>query len=142
MTDFYDDESTAGPIAIDTGLPPEAADLRTTYDKARMDAIRDSAEYKAAKALFRGQCVKMKIPMPDGTLSDGAPCFNCGREIDYRLKHPHPDSWSLEHIKSVKDSPHLILDPGNFAASHLDCNQRRGTDDEFALDIGTPSEIW
>lgn len=141
--EFYDDESDHAPVpgALED-MPAAAADLKTTYDKERMDAIRASSEYQNARTAFRKDCAKMHVPMPDGSISDGAPCFNCGREIDYNLKHPHPESWSLEHIKTVKEAPHLILDLGNWASSHLDCNQRRGTDDEFALDIGVPSELW
>lgn len=138
--DFYDDVTTVDSLAY-----PESDgmhDTLTTYDKARLDAIRSSHEYRDLRETFRGQCVKMHIPLADGTISRGAPCFDCGKEIDYSLKHPHPEAWSLEHIKTVKEAPELILDVSNWAAAHLDCNQRRGTDDEFALDIGEPSEIW
>lgn len=138
--DFYDDLTAEDtPAVADSTL---GDDYRTTYNKARMDAIRDSSEYKTMRLTFRGQCEKIAIPLADGTMSKGAPCFNCGRGIDYRLKHPHPDSWSLEHIRTVKEAPELILDVANWAASHLDCNQRRGTDDKDAMDIGEPSEIW
>lgn len=66
---------------------------------------------------------------------------NCREEIDYRLKEPHPYSWTLDHLKPVQDHPELIMEISNFAASHRDCNVRRGTD-EPAMDLGIPSEVW
>lgn len=111
------------------------------YDAQAMDAIRRSSQYQTQRDEFRKQCRKMSMPLPDGTPSDGLPCWLCNRAIDYKLKHPHPESWSLDHAKTVKEAPQLIMDIGNWRASHLDCNQRRGTDEPF-IDIGEPSEEW
>lgn len=136
MTDgFYDDSGDLDTTVFTEGRP------ELTYDKAAVDAIRNSWEYKNQRANFRATCANMKVPLPDGSISNGAPCWLCGGAIDYRLKWPHPESWSLEHIKTVKEAPELILDMTNWASAHLDCNQRRGTDEAF-LDIGEPSEIW
>jgi hypothetical protein len=76
---------------------------------------------------------------PDGTT--GEHCWLCGQPIDYRLKFPHPRSWSLDHIVPVKDSPTLMLNSSNFRSAHLDCNNHRQSD-EPAIEMGTPSEIW
>lgn len=125
--EFYDDVG-AEPITV-----PAA------YDKGIADKIRESSPYKRQKVLFREQCAKM--PHPLGINGKGAPCHICNGPIDYRLRHPHPESWSLDHLVSVKERMDLILDLGNWRASHLDCNQRRGTE-EPAIDIGVPSENW
>ena len=112
---------------------PEGAPLR--YGAARphakkIDQIRHSHAYKKARASFRAECKLAKKV-----------CHLCGEDIDYRLQEPHPYSWTLDHIKPVQDNPELIMERNNWAASHRDCNVRRGTD-EPALDLGVPSEIW
>lgn len=117
----------------------EIAEVAAAYDKAMADKIRDSSAYKKQRALFREQCAKM--PHPLGIRGKGAPCHICNNPIDYSLKHPHPESWSLDHALTVKERMDLIMDWGNWRASHLDCNQRRGTE-EPAIDIGVPSEDW
>lgn len=132
MTDTYDDATDLGAIVAAGSIPQ-------VYDKAVMDRIRESSPYKAARKRFREQCAKM--PHPLGINGHGAPCHICNQPIDYRLVWPHPECWSLDHFKTVKEAPHLIMDLGNWRASHLDCNQRRGTED-VAIDIGTPSEQW
>jgi 5-methylcytosine-specific restriction endonuclease McrA len=112
---------------------PEAAPLR--YGNARPHAakinqIRHSYAYKRKRELFRKECQLKK-----------AVCHLCGGDIDYRLREPHPYSWNLDHVKPVQDHPELIMEIGNWAASHRDCNIRRGTD-EPALDLGVPSRVW
>lgn len=111
------------------------------YDKAWVEKIRNSTAYRKQRADFRTQCSKMNVPLADGTISRGAPCHICGRAIDYHLRDPHPESWSLDHIKTVKEAPELIMDVSNWAASHLDCNKTRGTDEPI-IDIGVPSRDW
>jgi hypothetical protein len=65
----------------------------------------------------------------------------CGGAIDYRLKFPHPTSWSLDHVAPVTEKPALALNPGNFRSAHLDCNNHRQTGAP-AIELGVPSEIW
>jgi hypothetical protein len=65
----------------------------------------------------------------------------CGQPIDYRLKFPHPRSWSLDHAIPIKDNPALMLNAGNFRSAHYDCNARLGTD-EPPIEMGSPSECW
>lgn len=127
---FYDDA---------THVEGEELSPPTTYDKAALDKIRVSYQYQQQRSFFRDQCEKM--PHPLGINGIGAPCHLCNAAINYKLAHPHPESWSLDHFHTVKDRPDLIMDMGNWRASHLDCNQRRGTD-EPAIDIGVPSEVW
>jgi hypothetical protein len=52
----------------------------------------------------------------------GLPCWLCGHAIRYDLKHPHPRSFSADHVVSpLKGGGH----DGNLRASHLGCNSRR-----------------
>jgi hypothetical protein len=134
LTDYYDDVSTVEPIH-------ELDESAARWTHIDVQAIRGSNAYKKQKAEFRVQCSKMSVPLPDGTMSDGAPCWLCSAPIDYRLSHPHPESWSLDHAKTVKEAPELIMDVANWRAAHLDCNQRRGTDEPF-IDLGEPSRMW
>lgn len=112
---------------------------QAVYDRDAMEKIRHSQQYKNQAKEFRLQC--SKAPHPLGVNGKGLPCWLCTRTIDYKLKHPHPECFSLDHAKTVKEAPELILDIGNWRPSHLDCNQRRGTDEPF-LDIGEASEDW
>ena len=65
----------------------------------------------------------------------------CSEPINYSLTYPHPKSWSLEHTVSVKEHPELLMDRGNWASAHFDCNSVKGTE-ELTLDTGVPSESW
>lgn len=106
-----------------------------TAQKAR--DLRDSKQFKELRTKFRNECARHRNE--DG--STGAPCHLCGDDIDYRLQYPHPQAFELDHIKTVKERPDLVLDYNNFAPSHHSCNQERGTDDP-PLQLGEPSEIW
>lgn len=130
----YDDVTNPEPDADFAARTSQLA-----YDRDALEKIRDSAPYRSQRAEFRTQCAK--APDEIGTGGKGLRCWLCTRAIDYSLKYPHPESWSLDHAKTVKEAPELIMDIGNWRSSHLDCNQRRGTDEPF-LDIGEPSEVW
>lgn len=59
-------------------------------------------------------------------LEEGTVCWLCPHPIDLTLTHPHPRSFSVDHIIP------LVLggDPlarANVRAAHLDCNMKRGT---------------
>lgn len=71
----------------------------------------------------------------------GDACFGCGQEIDYTLKWPHPDSFSVDHRLPLSKRPELAEDPGNLVACHLHCNQSKGAG-ENRLSLGNRSEEW
>jgi hypothetical protein len=125
--DLYDDTPEGAPPVPRTMASIQAAEVRR---------MRSSHQYQALRAQFRHD---EELRWVEGRR--GAPCWLCGNDIDYRLQHPHPYSWSLDHAVPVHERPELLKDVGNFRSAHLDCNQQRGTDDP-ALDIGVPSEIW
>lgn len=116
----YDDTPEAAPIRYGA-VRPHAKEI---------DRIRHSHAYKQKRAMFRADCK-----------ANNKPCILCGEDIDYRLREPHPYSWTLEHTKPVQDFPELIMEISNWASAHRDCNVRKGTD-EPALDLGVPSEVW
>jgi hypothetical protein len=113
---------------------PESATIgrrpQTQADRDKAREMRDGPVFKNLKAKFRANCARNREP-----------CHLCGDAIDYRLDYGHPQAFELDHIKTVKERPDLVLDVLNFGASHHDCNQNRGTDDP-PLHLGTPSEIW
>jgi hypothetical protein len=121
---------------------PETAPMRPqskrSVDAEKAKQLRDGPVFRNARVKFRDECARYRNP-EDGTI--GAACHLCGEDIDYRLQYPHPQAWELDHIKTVKEFPELVLDPLNFAASHHSCNMERGTDDP-PLHLGEPSEIW
>lgn len=68
------------------------------------------------------------------------PCFLCHQPIDYTLEWPDSGSFSVEHIRSWHDYPHLREDPANLAAAHLGCNSAK--QDREVPSIGETSEDW
>ena len=96
----------------------------------RSKELRESSQFKALKAKFRADCARTN-----------AECHLCQDVIDYRLQHPHPQSFSVDHIVTVKENPALLMDINNLAASHLDCNLCRNSD-EIPLALGSASEVW
>lgn len=108
---IWDDTPETAP-KIKSKLPSKNAAKR---------AMRSSSEYKQAREQFKFQAEHHRNR--DGTI--GEPCWLCGEPVDYRLKFPHPRSWSLDHAVPIKDSPALMLNPRNFRSSHFDCNNHR-----------------
>lgn len=50
-------------------------------------------------------------------------CHICGHPIDYTLKHPHPQSYQLDHLVPLnRGGAHTIE---NAAASHAACNRAK-----------------
>lgn len=70
----------------------------------------------------------------------GSPCVICRLAINYSLEYPDPQSCSVQHIKPRSTHPHLTWSPGNWAPSHLECNQSLGMRDWQGL--GVMSEEW
>lgn len=53
-------------------------------------------------------------------------CWLCGEPIDKRLKHPHPFSFSADHVSPVARGG---SNRGELKPAHLRCNQSRGAGD-------------
>lgn len=70
----------------------------------------------------------------------GLPCCICKQGIDYSLAYPHPQSCSVQHVKSRQAYPMLTWDRGNWAPAHLDCNKAAGTSADTGM--GVTSEDW
>jgi 5-methylcytosine-specific restriction endonuclease McrA len=71
---------------------------------------------------------------------NNAPCCICDQGIDYSLAYPHPQSCSVQHMRSRKQFPELTWDPSNWAPAHLDCNKAAGVVVEAGM--GLMSEDW
>lgn len=67
------------------------------------------------------------------------PCCLCGQRINYDLTYPHPQSCSVQHIKSRNAYPHLTWDPNNWAPAHLVCNQSQGATSHDDTSLGLTS---
>lgn len=65
------------------------------------------------------------------------PCWICKLEIDYRLRFPHPQACTVQHIKSRHQWPHLTWDPHNWAPAHADCNSGERPADRDGLGVTT-----
>ena len=99
--------------------------------------IRSNHQYKTMREQYRIECMVRR--QADG--SKGDPCCICSEPISYSLQYPHPLSWSLEHLISVKDRPDLLLDKNNYGSSHMLCNSLKGPD-ELIADTGEKSADW
>ncbi len=55
--------------------------------------------------------------------AEGNPCWLCSEPIDYRLEHPHPMSFTADHVNALANGGDLL---GELAAAHKVCNERRG----------------
>jgi hypothetical protein len=93
-------------------------------------AGRSTRRYKALRAEFRRKC-----------RNASAPCWLCGKAIDYDLPPDHPDCFNVDHAIAKSKRPDLAEDMANFRPSHKVCNERRGNDAPN-IDIGRPSEDW
>lgn len=69
------------------------------------------------------------------------PCYLCGQSIDYEAKAPHPDSFTVEHVKPRVSHMELAEDPGNLRAAHFNCNNSKGTGDADS-GLGFTSRDW
>jgi 5-methylcytosine-specific restriction endonuclease McrA len=61
-----------------------------------------------------------------GIKAERHPCWLCNQAIDYTLDWPDPQSFSVDHVKSLLTHPHLAEDPANLRAAHLSCNSSKG----------------
>ena len=75
-----------------------------------------------------------------------APCWICGKPINYAASPHDPDGWQPDHVLTVHDHPEFALDITNLRASHARCNNQRGQADKAerkrASELGEPSEDW
>jgi hypothetical protein len=126
-------------LSIFDDTPETAPRVQTALGRqtAAIRAFRETKQYKDARNQYRFRAAAHHNS--DG--SKGEVCWLCGQAIDYRLRSPHPRSWTLDHAVPVKHQPKLMLDPRNFRSAHRECNDYRGTD-EPSIDLGTPSEYW
>jgi 5-methylcytosine-specific restriction endonuclease McrA len=93
-------------------------------------AGRSTRRYKSLRLSFRRTCAR-----------EEAPCWLCGRPINYELPNGHPDSFNVDHAVPVSKRRDLAEDRANFRPSHRDCNIRRGAGVD-PIPIGIPSERW
>jgi 5-methylcytosine-specific restriction endonuclease McrA len=70
----------------------------------------------------------MREQMRRRSMRENRPCWICGGDIDYLAPAHDPNSWELDHVKSVARHPELALDPSNARDSHASCNASRGAD--------------
>lgn len=78
--------------------------------------------------------------------SANAPCWICGKPIDYRAPSGTPDAWEPDHYLPVCDYPEHQLDLANIRPSHASCNRARGSLDRAAKQraqtLGERSRDW
>lgn len=56
-------------------------------------------------------------------------CWLCGELINMDLPRKDPQSFELDHKKSIAKHPELRYDPANTAPSHKSCNRDKGAGD-------------
>jgi 5-methylcytosine-specific restriction endonuclease McrA len=98
-------------------------------------AGRSTRRFKKDRATFRARCELA-----------AAVCWLCEdprrARIDYTLKYPHPESFTVDHFIPRSKRHDLAEDPANYRPSHKVCNERRGADRDPRIPIGITSEVW
>ena len=54
-------------------------------------------------------------------------CGICGREVDKALPKGHPGAPHVDHIRTVRQAPELVMVRSNLRLTHATCNQKRRT---------------
>ena len=82
----------------------------------------------------------------DRDMRANAPCWICGKPINYAAPAHDPWSWEPDHVLPVSTHPEYAEDITNIRPSHARCNNLRGQADKaarkHAQDLGEPSENW
>lgn len=91
---------------------------------------RSHRRHRQARALYR---------MHAATINEV--CRLCGQPIDYRLRHPDPMAWTLEHIVPLSEGGPL-LDTANYASAHRRCQDKQGGRIARNIANATPSRRW
>ena len=55
-----------------------------------------------------------------------APCYLCGRPIDYTLSGRTPGGFSADHLEPIANGGVLLPGFAGLAPTHLRCNSKRG----------------
>lgn len=72
-----------------------------------------------------------------------APCWICGRPIDYAAKPGEPYAWEPDHYLPVSRYPELEYDIDNIRPAHSSCNRRRKDSKGSGKEsLGTQSRRW
>lgn len=72
----------------------------------------------------------------------GAPCWICGKQIDYSLGYSScNEAYEADHYVPIDTHPELEYDLANIRASHRSCNRSRQTRAGIDL-LGNPSRNW
>jgi hypothetical protein len=59
--------------------------------------------------------------------ADDAPCFLCGKRIDYDAPMRSPWSFTADHVVSLESGGPLVPEQGGLRPAHRRCNSRRGS---------------
>ena len=72
-----------------------------------------------------------------------APCWICGRPIDYAAEPGTAYAWEPDHYLPVSRHPELEFDMDNIRPSHCSCNRSRGdAAGAGKAALGLPSRRW
>jgi hypothetical protein len=80
------------------------------HDKGRTRSSRQSRDYDAEHD-------RRAAELRQTAEERRWPCSLCHLPIDYRLRSPHPRSFTAHHVKDKR---------GPLAPAHRDCNERQG----------------
>jgi hypothetical protein len=75
----------------------------------------------------------------------GSTCWLCDKPIDPNLKHPHPKSFSVDHVEQ-RHHGGAVWDIENCRPAHLVCNlerpRNRTADDPGDIDPNASPKFW
>jgi 5-methylcytosine-specific restriction endonuclease McrA len=89
---------------------------------------RSSQRYRSARDQFLGVARQA-----------GAPCWLCGKKINYQAQPQASDAFELDHALPLSTHPELEFDQNNFRAAHSSCNRSRG---DTAIAVAARGKAW
>lgn len=104
----------------------------TAWYNENADAVQDKVRRRRA---LKASTQVEPFTVSDVRLRRGDDCYLCGERINFKLKWPHPQSPSLDHVVPLSRGGTHTLD--NAAMTHLRCNQSKNARDAHAEPIST-----
>lgn len=84
---------------------------------------------------FRNLSARLRTELPPV-------CSICFREIDLRLHHLDPWSWTLDHVTPLATWPEGLLVESNLKPAHRRCNQLKGMGGMPVVERPRTSRQW
>lgn len=102
------------------------------WRKQNLERIRERNREASRRRHARKRSTQVKhFTDKDVRMTHGDVCYLCGEKINFRLKFPHPNSPTVDHIVPLSRGGSHTLE--NAAMVHFLCNNKKGAKDAPTL---------